>query len=176
MQKQWRRAIWAQTVSGLLNLLLDFHYNFSDRDVQYKNFPAHIEASRETGLPLIIHSRNADDEMAEILEREMGRGAFPALLHCYTSGENLAMRAVDLGIYFSMSGIITFKNANDIRELAKNLPGDKLFATGCTDLFGDFVPRNSVDAGGAGDSTSPIFSLMPVFILTVMIAVLHELF
>lgn len=115
-----------EKVIGIGETGLDFHYNFSDRDVQYKNFQAHIDASRETGLPLIIHSRNADDEMADILEREMQRGPFPALLHCYTSGQDLAMRAVDLGLYFSMSGIITFKNAQNIRDLAGKLPEDRL--------------------------------------------------
>ncbi len=113
-------------VIGIGETGLDFHYNFSDRDVQYANFMAHIEAARETQLPLIIHSRNADEEMAALLESEMKKGAFPALLHCYTSGEDLAMRAADLGLFFSLSGIITFKNASDLRALAKKLPEDRL--------------------------------------------------
>lgn len=113
-------------VIGIGETGLDFHYNFSDREVQYHNFQAHIEAARQTQLPLIIHSRNADEEMAEILEREMKIGRFPALLHCYTSGEDLAKRAADLGLYFSMSGILTFKNAHDIRSLAASLPDDRL--------------------------------------------------
>ncbi len=113
-------------VVGIGETGLDFHYNFSDHEAQYHNFQAHIEASRETQLPLIIHSRNADDDMAEILEREMKIGRFPALLHCYTSGQDLAMRAADLGMYFSLSGILTFKNANDIRDLARMLPEDRL--------------------------------------------------
>lgn len=113
-------------VIGIGETGLDFHYNFSERDVQFYNFQAHIEAARETQLPLIIHSRNADDDMGDILEREMALGAFPALLHCYTSGERLARRAIEMGLYFSMSGIITFKNANEVREVAGFVPADKL--------------------------------------------------
>lgn len=113
-------------VIGVGETGLDFHYNFSEKDVQIANFQAHIDASRETQLPLIIHSRNADDLMADILEREMKIGTFPALLHCYTSGEDLAIRAADLGVYFSMSGILTFKNANNIRELTQKLPQDRI--------------------------------------------------
>lgn len=113
-------------VIGIGETGLDFHYNFSEREVQFANFQAHIEASRDTQLPLIIHSRNADDNMGDILEREMAKGEFPALLHCYTSGERLARRAVDMGLYFSMSGIITFKNAADVREVAGFVPKDKL--------------------------------------------------
>lgn len=119
-------------VIGIGETGLDFHYNFSEKDAQFANFQAHIEAARETQLPLIIHSRNADDDMGDILEREMARGAFPALLHCYTSGERLARRALDMGIYFSMSGIITFKNATEVRDVAAFIPGDKiLIETDC---------------------------------------------
>jgi len=113
-------------VIGIGETGLDFHYNFSDRDVQIVNFQAHIEAARETQLPLIIHSRNADDDMGNILEREMAKGEFPALLHCYTSGERLARRAVDMGLYFSMSGIITFKNASEVRDVAAFVPENRL--------------------------------------------------
>ena len=113
-------------VIGIGETGLDFHYNFSDRDVQLANFQAHIEAARETQLPLIIHSRNADDDMGDILEREMAKGEFPALLHCYTSGERLARRAIEMDIYFSMSGIVTFKNANEVRSVAKIVPQNRL--------------------------------------------------
>ncbi len=113
-------------VIGIGETGLDFHYNYSDKAAQIYNFQAHIEAARQTQLPLIIHSREADDLMAETLEREMAKGTFPALLHCYTSGPELAKRAVDLGLYFSMSGIITFKNAVDVREIASWLPKDRL--------------------------------------------------
>ncbi len=113
-------------VIGIGETGLDFHYNYSDEEDQLKNFMAHIQAARQTQLPLIIHSRNADDKMADILEVEMKNGEFPALLHCYTSGEGLAKRAAKLGLYFSLSGIITFKNASELREIAKNLPDERL--------------------------------------------------
>lgn len=113
-------------VIGIGETGLDFHYNYSPKQAQYNSFLAHIEASRQTGLPIIIHTRNADDEMAEILEIEMKKGEFPALLHCYSSGETLARKAADLGAYFSLSGILSFKNAQDNRDIAKWLPEDRL--------------------------------------------------
>lgn len=113
-------------VIGIGESGLDFHYNYSTSDDQYANFQAHIDAARDTGLPLIIHSRNADSEMANLLETEMKKGAFPALLHCYTGGEELAQRAADIGVYFSLSGILTFKNAHELRAIAKTLPEDRL--------------------------------------------------
>ena len=113
-------------VIGIGETGLDFHYNYSDRDVQFHNFQAHIDAARETQLPLIIHSRNADEDMAALLETEMKKGEFPALLHCYTGGEELARRAADLGLYFSISGIVSFKNAHDLRRIAATLPEDRL--------------------------------------------------
>ena len=90
-------------VIGVGETGLDFHYNYSESDDQYANFRAHIDAARETQLPLIIHSRNADKEMADLLEAEMKKGEFPALLHCYTGGAELAARAAELGLYFSIS-------------------------------------------------------------------------
>ena len=113
-------------VIGIGETGLDFHYNYSNREDQYANFLAHIEAARETQLPLIIHSRNADTEMAELIESEMKKGAFPALLHCFTGGETLAKRMIDIGLYFSLSGIITFNNAHELREIARILPDDRL--------------------------------------------------
>ena len=113
-------------VIGIGETGLDFHYNYSDKKDQLYNLAAHIEAVRATGLPLIIHSRNADDEMGDLLEAEMKKGEFPALLHCYTGGERLAERAADMGVYFSLSGIITFKNAHEPREIAKILPADRI--------------------------------------------------
>lgn len=113
-------------VIGIGETGLDFHYNYSDSDDQYANFRAHIDAARETGLPLIIHSRNADEQMADLLETEMKKGEFPALLHCYTGGKRLAERATELGLYFSISGILTFKNAHELREITKLLPENRL--------------------------------------------------
>jgi TatD DNase family protein len=113
-------------VIGIGETGLDFHYNYSERDDQFANFTAHIEASRQTGLPLIVHTRNADSEMADILESEMRAGEFPLLLHCYSSGPELARRAADIGAYFALSGIITFKKANDLRDIVTALPDDRL--------------------------------------------------
>ena len=113
-------------VIGIGETGLDFHYNFSEADVQRANFAAHITACRETQLPLIIHSRNADDEMADLLESEYKKGGFPLLLHCYTGGEDLARRALDLGGYIAFSGIITFKNASDLRGLASKLDQSRI--------------------------------------------------
>lgn len=113
-------------VIGIGETGLDFHYNYSDADVQYDNFRAHIEAARQSQLPLIIHSRNADKEMGDILEEEHEKGAFPHLLHCYTGGEELAMRSAALGGYISLSGILTFNSAKDLRALVPKLPEDRI--------------------------------------------------
>ena len=105
---------------------LDFFYDHSPRELQAKSLHVHIEAARETGLPLVIHSRDADAEMADILEDEAGKGAFPILLHCFSSGPELARRAVALGAYVSFSGILTFKTADQLRAIAGDLPADRL--------------------------------------------------
>ncbi|MEP3280560.1 MAG: TatD family hydrolase [Stappiaceae bacterium] len=105
---------------------LDFFYDKSPRDAQETGFRIHIGAARESGLPLVIHARDADDDMIRILEEEMGKGAFSAILHCFSSGRELAMRGIDLGLYVSFSGILTFKNSEEIRSIARDLPADKL--------------------------------------------------
>ncbi|MBI3434647.1 MAG: TatD family hydrolase [Proteobacteria bacterium] len=105
---------------------LDYHYDHSPRDAQERGFRTHIAAARESGLPLVIHSRDADADMARILEEETGRGAFAAVLHCYTGGPDLARRAVALGLYVSFTGILTFKNSGDLREIAAALPADRV--------------------------------------------------
>jgi TatD DNase family protein len=105
---------------------LDYHYDKSPRDVQQRVFRTHIAASRETGLPLVIHARNADADMIQILTDEMGRGRFGAVLHCFSSGEKLAEVGVELGLYVSFSGILTFKNSEDIRRIAALVPQDRL--------------------------------------------------
>lgn len=105
---------------------LDYHYDKSPRDVQRRVFRTHIAAARETGLPLVIHARNADEDMIEILSDEMGRGRFGAVLHCFSSGETLARIGVELGFYVSFSGILTFKNSEDIRRIAAQVPKDRL--------------------------------------------------
>jgi len=119
-------------VIGIGETGLDFHYNYSDEDVQYTNFRAHIAAARISQLPLIIHSRNADEKMAKILEEEHAKGGFPHLLHCYTGGTDLAHRSAALGGYISLSGILTFNSAKDIRALVPGLPEDRiLIETDC---------------------------------------------
>jgi len=105
---------------------LDFHYNYSDEASQIANFKRHIAASRQTGLPLIIHSREADELMGDILEEEMAKGAFQPLLHCYTGSLRLAQRALKLGAFFSVSGILSFKNAHNVREVIAQIPIDKV--------------------------------------------------
>lgn len=105
---------------------LDYHYDKSPRDVQRHVFRTHIAAARETGLPLVIHARNADEDMIEILTEEMGRGRFGAVLHCFSSGEILAQVGVELGLYVSFSGILTFRNSDEIRRIAASVPRDRL--------------------------------------------------
>jgi TatD DNase family protein len=105
---------------------LDYHYDNSPRDAQERGFRSHIAAARATGLPLVIHSREADADTARILEEETGQGAFPAVLHCFTGGADLARRAVALGGYVSFSGILTFKNSMALRAVAAELPADRI--------------------------------------------------
>jgi TatD DNase family protein len=105
---------------------LDYHYNFSSRDAQEHGFRRHVAAARATGLPLVIHSRAADADMARILEEETGKGAFPAVLHCYTGGPDLAHCAIRLGLFISFTGIVTFKKSEDLRAIAKDLPADRI--------------------------------------------------
>ena len=105
---------------------LDYHYDNSPRGAQEKGFRSHIAAARETGLPLVIHSREADADTARILEEETGKGAFPAVLHCFTGGRDLAMRGVALGHYVSFTGILTFKNSQSLRDIAAALPADRI--------------------------------------------------
>ena len=109
-------------VIGLGETGLDYFYEKSPREEQQRNFRSHIQAARETGLPLIVHARNADVDTADILEEEYAKGAFPGLLHCFSSGPGLAKRALDLGFYISFSGIVTFKNAEEVRRVAKDVP------------------------------------------------------
>jgi TatD DNase family protein len=105
---------------------LDYHYDNSPRDAQSQSFRQHIAAARETGLPLVIHSRDCDADMARILREESGKGAFPAVLHCFTGGRDLAFTAIELGHYVSFTGILTFKRSDDLRAIAAALPGDRL--------------------------------------------------
>ena len=113
-------------VVGIGETGLDYYYEHSPREAQQRNFRAHIAAARETGLPLIVHTRDADEDTGRILAEETGKGAFPGLLHCFSSGPQLAEKALELGLYISLSGILTFKNAVDLRETAAKVPMDRL--------------------------------------------------
>lgn len=113
-------------VVGIGECGLDFHYDLSPRDVQAAVFRTHIEASRRTGLPLVVHTREADEVMAAILTEEQTKAPFRFLMHCYTSGPELAEKAAELGAWFSVSGIATFKAAGEVREIIKGLPADRI--------------------------------------------------
>ena len=113
-------------VVGIGETGLDFHYDLSPREIQARVFRAHVAAARETGLPLVVHTREADEMMGDILEEEFERGAFRMLMHCYTSGADLARRAAALGAWFSVSGIATFKAADDVRAVVADMPGERI--------------------------------------------------
>lgn len=113
-------------VIGIGETGLDYYYDHSDRAQQQRSFRSHIAASRETGLPLIVHTRDAEADTAAILREEMGKGAFPAVIHCFTASQAFAEVALELGFYISLSGIVTFKNARDLQESAKRVPADRL--------------------------------------------------
>ncbi len=105
---------------------LDYYYDKSDRDQQRKSFRAHIAAARETGLPIIVHTRDAEDDTAAIMAEEMGKGAYTGVIHCFTASQDFADKALALGLYVSLSGIVTFKNANALQDSAKTIPEDRL--------------------------------------------------
>lgn len=113
-------------VVGIGECGLDFHYDLSPRDVQATVFREHIHAARRSGLPLVVHTREADAAMAAILTEEQARGPFRFLMHCYTSGPELAETAAELGAWFSVSGIATFKAAGDVREVIRGMPSDRI--------------------------------------------------
>jgi TatD DNase family protein len=105
---------------------LDYYYDHSDRATQQALFRTHINVARQTGLPLIIHTRDAEDDTAAIIAEEMGKGAFPALIHCFTASADFARKMLDLGLTISLSGIVTFKNAKDLQAIAAELPEDRI--------------------------------------------------
>lgn len=113
-------------VVGIGEAGLDYHYDLSPRAAQAQGFRTHIAAARKTGLPLVIHAREADNDMADILEEEMRKGAFQPLLHCFTATLELARRGLAIGAYVSFSGILTYKNAENLREVAREVPMDRL--------------------------------------------------
>jgi len=105
---------------------LDYYYDKSDRAAQRERFQAHIDAARATGLPLVVHTRDAEDDTAEILQRAAGEGGVKGVLHCFTGSAELARKALDIGFFVSLSGIVTFKNARELQETAKHIPLDRL--------------------------------------------------
>ena len=105
---------------------LDYHYDYAPRDRQAASFRAQITAARTLGLPIIVHAREADEDIAAIIEDEMGKGAFTGVLHCFSSGADLARRALDVGFYISFSGILTFKSAETIQQVASTAPEDRI--------------------------------------------------
>ena len=105
---------------------LDYYYDKSDREVQQGLVRTHCRVARQTGLPIIIHTRDAEDDTASILEDELGQGMFPALIHCFTASKAFGHRMLDLGLSISLSGIVTFKNARELQEFAKVIPADRL--------------------------------------------------
>ena len=113
-------------VAGIGETGLDFHYDLSPRAIQARVFRAHIEAARRTGLPLVVHTREADEVMGDMLEEAYAAGPFRLLMHCYTSGADLAARAAALGAWFSVSGIATFKAAEDVRAVIAEMPADRI--------------------------------------------------
>jgi len=125
-----RGALLAATenprVIGIGESGLDYYYEHSDRETQKRLFRIHIDVARETGLPLIIHTRDAEDDTYQILEEEMEKGAFPALIHCFTASDEFGRKVLDLGLTISLSGIVTFKNAKSLQETARHIPDDRI--------------------------------------------------
>jgi TatD DNase family protein len=113
-------------VVGIGETGLDYYYDHSDRDQQKTSFRAHIAAARETGLPLVVHTRDAEEDTAAIIAEEMGKGAYPALIHCFTASAGFAQKMLDLGLYISIAGIVTFKNAQALQEIVATLPCDRM--------------------------------------------------
>lgn len=113
-------------IVGIGETGLDYHYGYSVRDVQIANFIAHIKAAQDSGLPLIVHTREADEDTMELLSTAFSAKPFTAIMHCYTSGQALADLASELGFYFSVSGIMTFKNAHDVRARIQTMPQDRI--------------------------------------------------
>lgn len=113
-------------VIGLGETGLDYYYEHSPREAQKESFRRHIEASRRTGLPVIVHTRDAEEDTLKILSEEMEKGAFKGLIHCFTSSKYLADKCIELGFYISLSGILTFKKATDLQEAVKALPLERL--------------------------------------------------
>ena len=121
-----RKATGHERVIAIGETGLDYYYDHSDRDAQRALFRMHIGVARETRLPMIIHTRDAEDDTLTILQDEMGKGAFPALIHCFTASRTFGDAVLELGLTISISGIVTFKNAKDLQDTARAVPADRL--------------------------------------------------
>ncbi len=121
-----RQAVTHPKVVGIGESGLDYYYDKSDRQVQRELFRLHIGIARETGLPIIIHTRDAEEDTLAILEQEQAKGAFPALIHCFTASAEFGRKVLELGLTISISGIVTFKNAKQLQEFARDIPDDRL--------------------------------------------------
>ena len=113
-------------VVGIGETGLDYYYEHSAREAQQVSFRSHIAAARETGLPLIVHARDADDDTVAVLKDEYAKGAFPGVIHCFTAGPALAKAALEIGFYISLAGIVTFKSAESLRDTVRHVPLDRL--------------------------------------------------
>jgi len=113
-------------VIGIGETGLDYYYDYSDREQQQACFRQHIAAARESGLPIIVHTRDAEEDTARIMREEMEQGTYSGVIHCFTASADFARIALDLGLYISLSGIVTFKNAKDLQEIAQTIPDDRL--------------------------------------------------
>ena len=113
-------------IIGIGETGLDYYYEHSPRELQKESFRKHISVSRETGLPVIIHSRDADKDTASLLRSEFEKGSFPGVIHCFNGSKEVAQAALDCGLFISLAGIVTFKNANSLRDAVKDLPADRL--------------------------------------------------
>ena len=125
VQELVKRAAHPKIV-GIGETGLDYYYDNAPRDMQKVNFCAHIAAARDTGLPVIVHTRDADDDCIQMLSDEMAKGAFKGVIHCFTASQRLADACLEMGLYISISGIATFKSARDLQETVKTLPMDRL--------------------------------------------------
>jgi TatD DNase family protein len=113
-------------VVGIGESGLDYYYDHSDRERQRASFRAHVAAARETGLPIIVHTRDAEEDTHSILAEEMGKGAYGGVIHCFTASQDFADKALELGLFISISGIVTFKNARDLQDSARTVPAERL--------------------------------------------------
>ncbi len=134
---------------------LDYYYDHSDRDRQQKSFRSHIVAARDTGLPLIVHTRDAEEDTLAIMRDEMGKGAYSGVIHCFTASGAFADAAIELGFYISISGIVTFKSAKDLQATAARLPLDRLLVETDSPFLAP-VPHRGGRASPPSSRTRPI--------------------